>query len=135
MDLVKKTSPFMMARIVIYGLFGLISLVFLGIMVGIGFLLIKTIGDGSIAFIFLMILAFIVIYAGFKFLEKYVLYMVKLGHVSVVVELMRAGEVPDGKSMVSYGKDQVTNNFGTSNVAFVLDKMVYAAVRQIQRWI
>src|SRR5690625_3869742 len=135
MKLIRKTMPFIITRILIYGLFGLAAFIFLGIMVGIGFLLIKMFGESGGAFIFVMILAFAVIYGGLRFLERYVLYMVKMGHVSVIVELLRNGEIPEGKGMVAYGKDQVTENFGASNVAFVVDKMVYAAVRQIQRWI
>src|SRR5690625_889867 len=135
MKLIRKTLPFIITRILIYGLFGLIAFIFLGIMVGIGFLLIKMFGESGGAFILVMILAFGVIYGGLRFLERYVLYMVKMGHVSVVVELLRKGEVPEGKGMVAYGKDQVTESFGASNVAFVVDKMVHGAVRQIQRWI
>src|SRR5699024_8003251 len=62
-------------------------------------------------------------------------YMVKMGHVSVIVELMTNGKIPEGKGMVAYGKDSVVDNFGASNVAFAMDAMVHAAVRQIQRWI
>lgn len=135
MKLIRKTFPFILTRILIYGLFGIIAFVFLGILVGIGFLLIKMFGESSGVFIFVMIAAFGVVYGGLKFLERYVLYIVKMGHVSVIVQLMRDGEVPDGKGIVAYGKDQVTKNFGASNVAFVVDSMVHAAVRQIQRWI
>jgi len=135
MKLIRKTMPFIISRILIYGLFGLAAFIFLGIMVGIGFLLIKLFGESGIAFILVLILAFAVVYGGLRFLERYVLYMVKMGHVSVIVELLRTGEIPEGKGMVAYGKDQVTKNFGASNVAFVIDKMVHAAVRQIQRWI
>ena len=135
MKLVRKTFPFILTRILVYGLFGLIALIFLGVMIGVGFLLIKMFGESSAMFILVMILSFGVIYGGLKFIERYVLYMVKTGHVAVIVELMRTGEIPEGKGMVAYGKDQVTDNFGASNVAFVVDKMVHAAVRQIQRWI
>lgn len=135
MKLIRKTMPFIITRILIYGLFGLISLIFLGIMIGIGFLILKLFGESGGAFIFVMIAALGVIYAGLRFLERYVLYMVKMGHVSVIVELLRKGKVPEGKGMVAYGKEQVTENFGASNVAFLVDKMVHAAVRQIQRWI
>src|SRR5690625_1218058 len=133
MAMIRKTFPFILTRILIYGLFGLLAFVFLGIMVGIGFLLIRMFGDSSGAFIIVMIIAFGVIYGGLKFLERYVLYMVKIGHISVVVELLTKGKVPEGKGQVAYGKDQVTSNFGTANVAFVLDNMVHALVRQIQR--
>lgn len=134
MKLFKKTLPFFISRIIVYGVFGLVALIFIGIMVGVGFLVVKMFGDSSGAFIIVMIIAFGVIYGGLKFLERYVLYMVKIGHISVVVELLTNGKVPEGKGQVAYGKDQVTSNFGTANIAFVLDNMVHAAVRQIQRW-
>lgn len=135
MTLFKRTIPFFVSRILIYGAFALAALLFLGIMVGIGFLLIKILGESSVAFVLVMIVAFGVIYGGLRFLERYVLYLVKIGHVAVIVELLRSGEVPEGKGQVAYGKDQVTKNFGTANVAFVLDNMVKGAVRQIQRWV
>lgn len=135
MKLFTRTLPFFISRIVIYGIFGLAAFVFLGIMVGIGFLLVKLFGDSSAAFLFVMLFAFLAIYGGLRFLERYVLYMVKIGHISVIVELLRNGEVPEGKSQIAYGKDQVTKNFGTANVAFVLDAMIHAAVKQVQRWI
>lgn len=135
MTLVRRTFPFILTRIMIYGAFGLIALIFLGIVIGIGFLLLKMFGESSGAFIIVMIIALVVVYGGLRFLERYVLYLVKTGHVAVIVELLRTGNIPEGKGMVAYGKDQVTENFGASNVAFVLDSMVHAAVRQIQRWI
>ncbi|WP_058306303.1 hypothetical protein [Gracilibacillus massiliensis] len=135
MKLITKTMPFFITRILFYGLFGLIAFVFLGIMIGIGFLLLKLFGESSAAFLFIMILSFGAIYGGLRFLERYVLYMVKIGHVAVITELLRTGKTPEGKGMVAYGKDQVTQNFGASNVAFVVDRMVHGAVRQIQRWI
>ena len=134
MQLVRKTMPFLFARILIYGIFAVVALIFLGIMIGIGFLLLKLFGETSGAFIFVMIFTFGIIYGGLRFLERYVLYMVKVGHISVVVELLRNGQIPDGKGQIAYGKDQVKKNFGSANVAFVIDKAIHGAVRQIQRW-
>lgn len=134
-ELITKTLPFFLMRILVYGLFGVISLIFLGIVVGIGYLLIRLVGDVGVALIFVIVIAFLILYGALKFVERYVLYMVKLGHVSVIVELLRTGNIPEGKGLVAYGKDQVKESFGSSNVAFVLDKMVYAAVKQIQRWV
>lgn len=135
MKLFTKTLPFFIARIIVYGIFGVAALIFLGMMMGIGFIVVKMFGESSGAFLILMILAFGVIYGGLRFVERYVLYIVKMGHVSVIVELLRIGKIPEGKGQVAYGKEQVMNNFGTTNVAFALDNMVHAAVRQIQRWI
>ncbi len=122
-------------RILIYALFGVASFIALGIMIGIGFLVFKMFGESSIAVIIIMIATIGGIFGLLRFIERYVLYMVKMGHIAVIVELLRTGEIPQGKGMIAYGKDTVKENFGASNVAFVVDKMVYAAVRQIQRWI
>jgi len=135
MKLIRKTLPFIITRIIIYALFGLAALVFLGIVIGIGLLLANMFGESSFAFILVMIIALGVVFGGLRFVERYVLYMVKMGHVAAIVELLQTGKIPEGKGMVAYGKEKVTENFGASNVAFVLDKMVKAAVRQIQRWI
>lgn len=135
MKLFTKTMPFFITRILVYGIFGVAALIFLGIMVGIGFLVVKMFGESSGAFLIVMLIAFGIVYGGLKFVERYVLYIVKIGHVSVIVELLRTGKIPEGKGQVAYGKEQVTKNFGTANVAFVLDNMVHAAVRQVQRWV
>ncbi|MCZ2257423.1 hypothetical protein [Sporosarcina sp. G11-34] len=135
MQLVKRTLPFLFARMMIYGLFAAAALVFLGIMIAIGFLLLKLFGEASGVFLIVMLITFGVIYGGLKFLERYVMYMVKVGHISVVVKLLKNGSIPEGKGQIAYGKDQVKKNFGSANVAFVVDKAIHGAVRQIQRWI
>ncbi|MDG5790045.1 hypothetical protein QA612_21555 [Evansella sp. AB-P1] len=133
-QLVMKTMPFLISRILVYALFGLISFLFLGLMIGISILLFRWFEFGAGFFFFIIAATFFTVLAGLRFLERYVLYMVKVGHIAVITELLRTGKVPEGKSQVAYGKDQVVNNFGSANVAFVVDKIVYAAVRQIQRW-
>jgi len=126
--------PFLITRIAMYGIFAFVAMIFLGIMIGIGFLLLKMFGESSSAFLIVMLLAFGVIYGGLKFFERYVLYLVKIAHISVVVELLKNGNIPEGKGQIAYGKDQVKDNFGSANIAFVVDKMVHGAVKQIQRW-
>ncbi len=135
MALVRRTFPFIVARLVIYGLFLAAELVFLAIMTGIGFLIFNMFGESGGAFFAVILLSFIVVYSGLRFLERYVLYLVKMSHVAVITELLRTGEIPHSKNMVSYGKQQVTDSFGASNVAFLVDSMVHGAVKQIQRWI
>jgi len=135
MQLIRKTIPFFLTRIFVYGIFTLASILFLALMVGLGFLIVKLFGEGGAAFFILIIAAISVVLGVLRFVERYFLYMVKLGHVAVIAELLRNGKVPEGKGMIAYGKDSVVENFGASNVAFVVDKMIKAAIRQIQRWL
>jgi len=134
MKLIKTTLPFFLMRFLIYAIFAIAALIFLGIMIGIGFLMAKLFGESSGAFFIVMIIAFGGIYGGLRFLERYVLYIVKVGHISVVVELLKNGTIPEGKGQIAYGKEQVTKNFGSANVAFVMDNLIHGAVKQIQRW-
>lgn len=134
-QLVTRTIPFFVSRIVVYGIFALASLIFLGLMLGLSILLFNWFEFASGFFILLIISTFFIVLGALRFVERYVLYMVKVGHVSVVTELLRTGKIPDGKNQLSYGKDQVINNFGSANVCFVVDKIIHAAVKQIQRWL
>ncbi|MFV8828482.1 hypothetical protein [Alkalihalobacterium sp. APHAB7] len=134
-QLIMRTMPFFISRLIVYALFGLVSLIFLGLMIGLGNLLFRWFDFAAGFFIIMMIVTFFTVFGVLRFVERYFLYMVKVGHISVVTELLRKGEVPEGKNQITYGKDQVVKNFGSANVAFVVDKIVYAAVRQIQRWL
>ncbi|SHG35510.1 hypothetical protein [Ornithinibacillus halophilus] len=133
--LVRKTLPFIFARLAVYALFAVIAFVFLGIVIGISLFLFKTFEFGSGFFILIIIISFFSVIGGLKFFERYALYIVKVGHISVITELLANGKVPDGKGQLAYGKDQVKENFGSANVCFVVDRLVYGAVKQIQRWL
>ncbi|MBU9722612.1 MULTISPECIES: hypothetical protein [Bacillaceae] len=133
-QLITRTMPFFISRIVVYAIFGVISLLFLGLMIGLGVLFARWFEFASMGFVLMIIASFFAVLAILRFIERYFLYMVKVGHIAVVTELLRKGNVPEGKGQIEYGKDQVIANFGSANVAFVLDKIIYAAVRQIQRW-
>lgn len=122
-------------RIVIYGLIAFLSLIFLGIMVGIGYALYDWFGEVGVPFIVVMLIVLLIVHGTLRFMERYVLYMIKLGHIAVVVELLRTGKLPEGKGLIGYGKAKVIESFGSAHVEFVVDKMIYVTVRQVQRWI
>ena len=57
-------------------------------------------------------------------------YLVKAGHVAVIAEAMKTGQIP--ANQVSYGKQLVLERFLTANVYFAVDKLVGTAIKQIQ---
>ncbi len=65
------------------------------------------------------------------FLNHYIGYLVKAGHVAVITMAFKNGTVPHNP--VTLGKDMVKKRFGTSNVYFALDKLVAGSVKQLQR--
>lgn len=69
-------------------------------------------------------------YAGYKFAMNYFGYMIKAAHVAIIANAVTTGQIPD--NMVEAGKDMVKERFVTTNVYFVVDKLVSGAVKQLQ---
>ena len=126
-QLFRKTMPFCMAKFVLGGTMVLIMGLLLAILCGIGWLF----GD------FGLIIGFLLWGSCIKFVHLIVMnyagYLVKAGHIAVLVEAAATGKVP--ANQVQYGKDKVKERFVTSNVYFAVDKLVAGAVKEIQRGI
>ena len=126
-QLFNKTRPFCMAKLALGGATVLLSVVLFAILMGIGWLF----GDGGLLVTF-------IIWVGGTGVIRFVLmhyfgYLVKAGHIAVIAEAMKTGQIP--ANQVSYGKQLVTERFATSNIYFAVDKLVTGAVKQIQNGI
>lgn len=64
-------------------------------------------------------------------IKHYVSYLLKAGHVAAVAQSFKEGAVP--ARAVSVGIAGVKERFATSNVYFVVDKLVAGAVKQLQK--
>jgi len=123
-DIFRKTMPFCMAKLVLGGILVLVSVILFAILMGIGWLF----GDWG------MIVTLLIWLGGIKLVHlaimQYAGYLVKAGHVAVIAEAMKTGQIP--ANQVNYGKQLVTQRFLTSNVYFAIDKLVTAAIKQVQ---
>jgi hypothetical protein len=125
-ELYFKTMPFVWAKLLLALVTVAISAVLLGVLLGIGWLLKSW---GVTFFMFLIWLGLVNVV---RFIVMhYFGYLVKAGHIAVMAEAVTTGRVPDNQ--VAYGKRMVMERFATSNVYFAIDKLVAAAVKQIQR--
>jgi len=84
-------------------------------------------GVGAVMLLVWLVLAGIVNWV----LNHYIGYLVKAGHVAVISRAFKNGAIPDNP--VTVGKEMVKDRFGTSNVYFILDKLVAGSVKQLQR--
>lgn len=123
-DLFSKTTPFIWAKLLLGLITVGISAVLLVIFMGLGWLF----GENGMLLMFCLWLGA----TGFVrfILLHYFGYLLKAGHVAVIAEACKTGKIPDNQ--VNYGKAMVTRRFATSNVYFAVDKLVSAAVKQIQ---
>jgi hypothetical protein len=61
------------------------------------------------------------------------LYLVEAAHVAVVTAYLTDGKLPEGESQYSIGKRLVTERFVDLNLLFVIDELVQASTREVNR--
>lgn len=121
----KKTMAFNYAKLMLGFATVLISVILLLILMGIGWLF-----GQSVSWIMLLIWIGAVGVVRFA-LMHYMGYLVKAGHIAVITEAIKTGEIP--ANQVNYGKGVVKERFATSNIYFGVDSLISGAVKQIQR--
>lgn len=62
------------------------------------------------------------------FLRDYILYIVKAGHIAVMVELLQGGQIPQGRGQIDHARAVVTERFGQASALFVLDQLIKGVV-------
>ena len=129
-----RTWPFIVFRMIVY--FG-ITLAYImatgtGASVGYGVGHISTDPDGPMSFaLWGGVVGFGVVAIAVYWIREYILYIVKAGHIAVMVHLIDGQDVPGGQDQISYARAVVTERFAEANVLFVLDQLVKGAIRAI----
>ena len=126
-QLFSKTMPFVWAKLALGGIAVVIGAVLLVIMLLLGWLF------GNWGMVIMLILWFFLMKGAWRLLMQYAGYLVKAGHIAVIAEACCTGQVP--ADQVAYGKARVTERFATSSVYFAVDKLVSAAIKEIQKGI
>jgi hypothetical protein len=62
------------------------------------------------------------------FLRDYILYLVKAGHIAVLVELLDGREIPGGRGQIDYARGIVTERFGQASALFALDRLIKGVI-------
>jgi hypothetical protein len=129
--LMLQTLPFIVMRMIVY--FGItiayLTAIGAGALVGYG---VGHIGDDPEAFgVWGGILGFGAVSVAVYWIREYILYILKAGHIAVLVELMQGRQLPDGKGQIEHAKDVVTARFGEANVLFALDQLIKGVIRTI----
>lgn len=125
--------PFLVFRFLIY--FGITLAYVLGTGVGMGIgYFIGYIGDDPGAFsVWGGIFGFGLVSTVVYFLREYLLYLVKAGHIAVLVELMDGKELPEGRSQIDHAQKIVRERFAESSVLFGLDQLIKGVLRAFNR--
>ncbi|WP_421913950.1 hypothetical protein [Mesorhizobium sp.] len=129
-----RTWPFIVFRMIVY--FG-ITLAYImatgtGASVGYGVGHISTDPDGPLSFaMWGGVIGFGLVSIAVYWIREYILYIVKAGHIAVMVHLIDGQDVPDGQDQIAYAREVVSQRFAEANVLFVVDQLVKGAIRAI----
>ncbi|MER8584724.1 hypothetical protein NKH19_05630 [Mesorhizobium sp. M1338] len=133
-SIVMRTWPFIVFRMIVY--FG-ITLAYImatgtGASVGYGVGHISTDPDGPLSFaLWGGVVGFGIVSIAVYWIREYILYVVKAGHIAVMVHLIDGRDIPGGQDQIAYAKDIVTQRFAEANILFVVDQLVKGAIRAI----
>lgn len=61
--------------------------------------------------------------------REYLLYIVKAGHIAILVDLLDGKPLPEGKSQISHATDTVKSRFAEASTLFVIDQLIKGVVR------
>ncbi|MFN4158328.1 MAG: hypothetical protein ACK4GO_08000 [Gemmobacter sp.] len=128
--LLGRTAPFVIFRVVVYFGITVALIVATGTGAGIGWG-IGNLGDEAFrggatawgAFGGFAVSAGIIF-----FLRDYLLYIVKAGHIAVMVELMQGGTIPAGRGQIDHASGVVKARFGQASALFALDQVIKGVV-------
>ncbi|MXV63129.1 hypothetical protein GS429_13835 [Natronorubrum sp. JWXQ-INN-674] len=124
----RKTMPFVLLRLGVGLLLGVLSILYFGFVGWVGYRLLDsgTISGWIAAF---GILLSIGLFAwAWRLFSRYVLYLIKAAHIAVIAHIVETGDVP--ADQVQYGKDQVTERFTEASALFAVDQVIKAVVKQ-----
>jgi hypothetical protein len=63
--------------------------------------------------------------------REYILYIVKAGHIAVLVELIDGKPMPDGKSQITHATSVVKDRFAEASVLFAIDQLIKGVIGAI----
>ena len=64
-------------------------------------------------------------------LREYILYVVKAGHIAVLVELIDGKDIPEGRPQIAHARKEVTERFAQASILFAIDQLIKGVLRAV----
>ena len=136
--MVVRTIPFIILRLLVFLGIGVAYLLATGAgaFIGFGFGHFASGAEGPEGGAFWGgLIGFGLVSAALYLAREYILYLVKAGHIAVLVELYDGREIPDGQGQLGYGAKAVKTHFAESSVLFGVDQIIKGVLRAFFRTI
>ncbi|WP_127143969.1 hypothetical protein [Pelagibacterium montanilacus] len=133
MGMMMRTLPFIVLRMAVYFGITLAYILVTGAGAGIGFG-VGALGDpgfqASSAF-WGGAIGFGVVAAVMYWAREYILYIVKAGHIAVLVQMIDGKPMPEGRSQIEHGRAVVKERFAQASVLFAVDQLIKGVLAAI----
>jgi hypothetical protein len=127
-----RTMPFIVLRLIVYFGITLAYIVAIGFGAGVGFGLGHVVsGGGPAGAGWGAVVGFVVVSGIVYWIREYILYIVKAGHIAVMVRLIDGRAIPGGQGQIGYARQIVEARFAETNVLFAIDQLVKGAIRAV----
>jgi hypothetical protein len=131
--LLVRTLPFVILRLAVYIGITIAYILAVGVGSGMGYLF-GSIGSNAGGGAGIGGLIGFAIVSGILFwAREYLLYLVKAGHIAVLVELMDGRQIPAGKGQIDFATAIVKQHFATSSMLFGLNQLIRGILRAFNR--
>lgn len=128
-----KTLPFIIFRLVVYFGIALAYVLMTGVGAGVGW---GVGGFGDEGFraastFWGGVIGFGIVGAVMYVLREYLLYVVKAGHIAVLVELIESQTLPENRGQIQYASQVVKERFGQASALFVVDQLIKGVLKSL----
>lgn len=131
--LLGRTLPFVLLRLAVYIGITLAYIVAVGVGSGMGYLFGSIGSNGGGGAGIGGLIGFVIISGILYLAREYLLYMVKAGHIAVLVELMDGRQIPAGMGQIDFATTIVKQHFATSSMLFGLNQLIRGILRAFNR--
>ncbi|MDQ2051950.1 hypothetical protein RBH26_15840 [Natronolimnohabitans sp. A-GB9] len=128
----RKTLPYVLLQFGIGVLFASLGVLYLGLVTWLGYRFLAGDSGWSVLIVAgVMVLGLVTFAAAWRLINRYVLYLVKTGHVAVIAHIVEEDEVPDDQ--IRYGLDQVREYFVSATGLWTVSMLIDAVLEQFNR--
>jgi hypothetical protein len=134
LGIMARTWPFIALRLVVYFGITVAYIAATGAGAGVGYGVGHVTGDPDGPTSFALwggIVGFGLVSVIVYWIREYILYVVKAGHIAVMVHLIDGREIPGGQGQIAYAQQVVRARFAEANVLFVVDQLIKGVIRVI----
>ena len=128
----RKTLPYVLLQLAVGVLFAVFGVVYLSLVLWLGYRFLAGDSGYSVLIVAVVMLVGLITFAAiWRLVQRYLLYMVKAGHVAVIAHIVEEGEAPDNQ--IRYGMSQVQDYFLSASGLFGVNEVVDAVLKQFTR--